>query len=206
MVTTVQNWMIDLQHCGAPIGFALLLIGVVLTLGGWRVRKGAVPASFGLVGLLAGVYLFQADGQQWLYPAVGLVVLALSSYLMGERAAALLGGLIGAAIVNYVGERFGLRGATLWALTAIGLAACTALSLIDLRQVIIVITSFEGAVLIAAAGVSFLSSVPWIANQFRGTSGGWSILALFTLLVPTVIGTMLQMADAKQRDCGIIGA
>lgn len=204
MVDTVENWVRYLQQSGVLIGLPLLLGGVILALGGWRIRKAAVPASFGLIGILIGLLLGKGSGQDWLYAAVGFVVLGAVGCLLGDRTVALLGGLIGAGVFNYLAEGLGFSGAGLWAITAIGMMACAALSFINLRQVVIVVTSFEGAVLVVSASVAFFAGVPWIANRFRGTSWCWSLVVLFMLMVPTVIGAMMQMADAKQRDAGIV--
>lgn len=204
MVTTVHSLVTYLQHASPLIGLPLLLAGVLLAVGGWRIRKSAVPASFGLIGVLIGLQLGKTQDQDWLCGAVGFILLAVIGRLLADRAVVVLGGLIGAGMVNYLAARLGLDGAALWVTTAIGMVVFAAFSFIDLRQVVILITSFEGAVLLVSAGVAFVAGVPWIANQFRGTSWGWALLGPFVLLVPTVIGTMMQMADAKQHDRGMV--
>ncbi|HUU81940.1 MAG TPA: hypothetical protein VM243_00425 [Phycisphaerae bacterium] len=204
MVTTVQSWVLYLQQSGALLGLPLLLTGVVLAWGGWRIRKGAIPISYGLAGILIALMLAKGHDPQWFYALAGFIVMTLIGFLLRERAAGFLGGLIGAGIVNYAAEHFGLSGPVLWVVTAIGMAVFSALSFIDLRQVVILITSFEGAVLVVSAGAAFFAHVPWVAERFRGTTGGWSLVAAFVLLVPTVIGSLVQMADAKQQDCGVI--
>jgi hypothetical protein len=206
VITNIQNWVIYLQNSSELIGVPLLLVGVVLALGGWRIRKVTIPASFGLIGGLIGMLVGEPSGQEWLYALLYGVVLGVAGHVLGARGVGLLGGLIGAGIVNCLAEHFGLEGAILWVVTLIGLSVFTAVSFLDVRQVVILITSFEGAVLVVSACVAFFSSVPWVANQFRGTAWGWALIVPFLLLVPTVIGTLLQTADARQSECGIIGS
>ncbi len=205
MLTTIRDSVFYLQTCSPLVGLTLLAFGSILALGGWRIRKGAMPASFGLVGVLAGIYLCKSSGQEWLYAAIGFVVMGVVGHLLGNRAPAVLGGMIGGGIANCLADSLALTVALVWLLTAIGVIAAVAMSFLHLRNVVIVITSFEGAALIVAAGVIFFSGVPWVANQFHGTSVGMLFVVGFTLLVPTVIGSMLQIADVTRSDGTIIG-
>ena len=125
--------------------------------------------------------------------------------MLGNRAPAVLGGMIGGGIANCLADGCDLSETLLWIRTAIGVIATGAFSFLHLRNVVIVITSFEGAALIVAAGVIFFSGVPWVANQFHGTSVGLLFVVGFTLLVPTVVGSMLQIADVTRSDGTIIG-
>ena len=195
-----------LQQSSGLIGIPLAVAGIVLVAAGWRLWRVAVVLSFGILGATAGALLAGQGGPELAYGAIGAVVLGAASYPKAKYSSALLGGIIGAGIFNCIFAGFGLTGGALAIVTAIGLVLFTAVSFLDVRQVIIIITAFEGAVLVVSAAIAFVAEVPGVFNYFRSMATGSSIFVPFLLLVPTVVGTMLQMADANRRADGQIGA
>ena len=131
--------------------------------------------------------------------AVGFALAAAASFPPVFYAVAVLGGIIGAGLANYLAEGMGLDSWILWVITAIGLIVCTALSFINLRHVIIAVTAVEGGVLLLSAVVAILSKVPGPFNYFRQMAFETSIFVPFLVLVPAVVGAFLQAADANQR-------
>ncbi|MCH7814413.1 MAG: hypothetical protein IID40_10385 [Planctomycetes bacterium] len=87
--------------------------------------------------------------------------------------------------------------------SVVALGGACALSILHQREIIVVVTSFEGAVLMISAAVAMLSTVPGLFNYFRNMAHEGSIFIPFILLVPTVVGTMSQLADVKRRDSGL---
>ncbi len=196
----VREWAAYLQHSDALIGLPLGVAGVMLLFGGWRIWKGAVVLSFGLLGALVGIAIGGDRQQEMLYGAIGFLVAGGLSMPPVFYAVGVLGGIIGAGMVNYFAAQAGLVGAVLWIATAIGAITAGALSFINLRQVIIVITSFEGAVLVLSAIVALLSLERGLHGFFNQMAFESAIFIPFVMLVPTVCGVLLQSADAKQKD------
>ena len=198
-----QEWVMYLRQSGALLGIPLALGGLVLMLGGWRLWKPAVVLTFGIIGAGVGAPLAKSPDEVWLYAAIGGIVLAGTSYPAIKYSVAVLGGIIGAGLVYYAFTGFGLTGWPLWLGCSVALAGACALSILHQREIIVVVTSFEGAVLILSAAVAMLSTVPGLFHYFRNMAHEGSIFIPFILLVPTVVGTMSQLADVKQRESGL---
>ena len=195
----IREWILWLKQVDALAGIPLVVAALALMLGGWRIWKVAVVLTLGLLGLGVGVMLGDTPSEQQLYGAIGFAVVAAASFPPVFYAVAVLGGIIGAGLVNYLAEGMGLDGQVLWVITAIGLIVATALSFINLRQVIIAVTAVEGGVLLLSAVVAMLSKVPGPFNYFRQMAFETSIFVPFLVLVPAVVGAFLQAADANQR-------
>lgn len=204
MITSVQQWVTYLKEAGGLIGVPLALGGLVLMAGGWRLWRPAIVLSFGVIGAAAGACLAPPMHPVWLYALGGAVLLGAASFPKPRYSVSLLGGIVGAGIVNYACEAVGLGPPTLWVVTGIALLAATAVAFLDVRQVIIMVTAFEGAVLVVSAAVAFVAEMPGLFNYFRSMAYGGGVFVPFLLLVPTVVGTLLQMADAKQKDSGLV--
>ncbi|MCP4247383.1 MAG: hypothetical protein GY778_10085 [bacterium] len=198
-----HEWVLYLRQSGTLMGIPLALSGLILMLGGWRLWKLAVVLTFGIIGTAVGAQLARSPDQVWLYAAIGCIVLAGVSYPPVKYSVAVLGGLIGAALVHYTITGFAVTGWALWLGSGVALAGAFALSLLHQREIIVVVTSFEGAVLIISAAVALLSTVPGLFHYFRAMAHEGSIFIPFLLLVPTVVGTMSQLADVKKRDSGL---
>jgi len=203
MVTWVSDWVRYLQQSGGLLGIPLLLGGVVLMLSGWRLWKVAVTFSFGIIGAVIGVMIAEGGQYSLLYAGIGFVLLGAASYPPVNYSVVVLGGAIGASIINYLFSGFGLAPVALWTITGIGLVASCALAFLNLRQVVVLVTSFEGAVLLLSAAVAFLSEVPELFHFFRPMAYKGSFFVPFLLLVPTVVGTMIQLADVNRKGVGI---
>jgi len=193
-----------LQRSGGLMALPLAVGALILMFGGWRIWKVAVVLSFGLVGGTVGMLIAKDPGDRWMYAAAGFLALGAISVPPVNYSVAVLGGVIGGALCHYVSLDLGLGGVPLWLVTLLGLGICTAVSFIYLRQIIIVVTSFEGAVLLVSAAVALLSTTPRLFNYFRTMAYEGSIFLPFVVLVPTVIGTMCQMADVNRKGVSIV--
>jgi len=203
VVTWVQEWVRFLQQSGALFGFPLALGGLILMFGGWRLWKFAVVLSFATIGALVGAFLAGGSANTPWYALGGFLLLGVASYPPINYSIVALGGVIGATIVNYIFAGLNLPPNALWLITGIGLIVSCALAFLNLRQVIVVVTSFEGALLLLSAAVSFLSEVPGLFGYFRAMVYEGSIFLPFLVLVPTVVGTLIQLADVNRRQVSV---
>ncbi|MHC4064158.1 MAG: hypothetical protein ACYSUQ_10150 [Planctomycetota bacterium] len=203
MVNWVNDWLFYLRDSSGLIGFPLALGGVVLMAGGWRIWKVAVILTFGIIGAVIGTMLAKGGPDSMFYATIGFLVLGGASYPPANYSIVLIGGIIGAGIFNFAFAGFGLAPGALWAITGIGLIASCAIAFLNLRQVIAVVTAFQGAVLMLSAAVAFVAEVPGLYNYFRAMAHKGSIVLPFLLLVPTVVGTLIQLADVNRRGAAI---
>ncbi len=195
----IREWIVWLRQTDALAGIPLATAALALMLGGWRLWKVAVVLTFGILGAVAGVMLAGSPSEELLYGVIGFALAAGASFPPVFYAVAVLGGIIGAGLVNYLAESMGFSGPLLWLITAVALIGTTALSFINLRQVIILVTAFEGGILLLSAVIVMLSKVPGPFNYFRQMVFETSIFVPFLVMVPAVIGAFLQAADANQR-------
>ena len=182
------------------VAVPLAVGGLGLVFSGWRVWKLAVVLSFGCLGALAGMLFGQDHERQLLYALVGFVVVGAASFPPVLYSVAVLGGILGAGMVNHTAGNMGLTGSVLWMLTSVGMIFGTALAFLNLRQVVMIVTSFLGSALLLSAVVAGLAKIPGMFNYFYDMAFESSIFLPFVMLVPTVVGTFLQAADANQKD------
>ncbi|UCG17008.1 MAG: hypothetical protein JSV19_03025 [Phycisphaerales bacterium] len=203
MITSIEQWVILLQKSDSLVGLPLCAVGLALALGGWRLWKVSVVGTFALIGGVLGVLLADKPGDQGLYAIAGAALLGVGSFPPANYSIAVLGGLISAGITHMTLSPLSIGGWPLWIAVGLAFAVCTALSYVYLRQVIVIVTSFEGAVLVVSGMVALVSEVPQLFKFFRGISADYWFFVPFLLLVPTVVGCMLQLADVRQRDSGM---
>ena len=65
---------------------------------------------------------------------------------------------------------------------------------------------FEGAALLLSGLVPVLSTVPGIFRFFESLTRSSDIFFPFAVMVPTLVGVFLQMADARNKDSGMTQA
>lgn len=203
MITSIGQWAAFLSASDSLLGLPLCAAGLALILGGWRLWKAAVVVTFALIGGAIGVLLADTPQNQMLYAGIGAVLLGGASLPPANYSIAVLGGLISAAILHTTVAPLITRPLPLWILVGSVFFACAALSYVYVRHVIVIITSFEGGVLMVSGLVAVASDYPQLFNFFRTISANYWFFMPFLLLVPTAMGCMLQMADVRQRDSGM---
>lgn len=195
---SIQDWLMFLRNSHSAIGFPLIVTGLALMLFGWRLWKVAVILSFGVIGTIAGAMLLGPIENQMLY-AVGIgAVCGLASAWPVKYSVSALGGILGAGVANGYLERFGMSGATLWGGTGAALVGCTAISLINRRHVVILVTAFIGAVLLLSGLTTWLMSIPSIFGTFKSMAAWSAIVLPFLVLVPTVMSCFYQIAEVRR--------
>lgn len=199
----IHDWVTLLRTTDPLVALPLAVGGLGLILSGWRFWKLAVVLSFGSLGALAGMIFGRDQELQLVYGFVGFVVVGGASFPPVLYSVAVLGGILGAAMVNHTAGNMGLTGSVLWMLTAIGMICGTALAFLNLRQVVMMVTSFLGSALLLSAVVAGLAKSPGMFNYVYDMALESSIFLPFVMLVPTVVGTFLQAADANGKDFSV---
>jgi hypothetical protein len=205
VITSIGQWVTFLQRCDWLVGLPFIAVGLILALAGWRLWKIAVVVTFASLGWILGLWVAGGSDTAVLYAALGAVILGAASAPTAPYSIAALGGFIVAGIAEITLSELSLTSWPLWISIGVCFAAATALSFVYLRHVIVIVTAFEGAVLLVSGAVAIVSETPSIFNFFRSISTNYWFFLPFLLLVPTVVGCLLQMADVKQRDSGLTG-
>jgi len=201
-------WLNYLEHADPFVGIPLTLIGLALMFMGWQFRLVAIPSIFALVGLIIGTISFEPISSKLLIGGLIGLALAASSHFYAKTAVSLLSGLCGAFILaGYLTtfENLRLPDIAHWGAAGFGFIACMALSFISHREMVITITSFVGA-LFLISGINAI--LPQAAPTFHGTVSSFladypAFLTPFLAGGPTLIGTLVQMANADKSDAGV---
>lgn len=193
-------WLNFLNHAEPLVGLPLLAFGAALVLSGWRLWRAIVVLNFMLVGLGAGYAVCHLSGTpadwRWMAGLAGL--LGVAALVFTRFAAPLLGGVAGGIVGHLVLNGLGLYGPVLWLITAIAFAAAAGWSYSYRQQVQAVLTSMEGGVLFASGMAVMLPEVPILYKFFASMTATSPFMIGFYILVPTVVGVMLQQADLNR--------
>jgi len=203
VIPSLSEWTGFLRSSDALIGLPLVMAGIVLILLGWRMWRISLAVTYALLGFAVVTVYGDAAEQQLMYGVVGGLVLAIISGVLANQAVCVLGGIVGAGISHKVLAGVGLTDAALWAATGLSLLIFSAIAFINRRKVVIVVTSFQGAVLLISGLAVFIMANPWFNAFFRGAAN-WAtaIFIPFVVMVPTVIGCFLQVADIRRHESG----
>lgn len=192
MITSLTDWVAFLRSSDTLIGLPLTLGGLALMLFGWRLWRGCMVLSFGLIGMGVASY-YTADDPNQLYYSLGAgVILAFISYWPVNYSIAMLGGLIGGAFIMHMLEGMGFYGPLLWVLAGAALVAGAGLAFINRQLVVIAVTAFEGAVLLVSGIAALMMTMPALYGTFASHA---AFIIPFGLLVPTVMSCFYQVSE-----------
>lgn len=195
---SIDSWLRFLESSSSAAGFPLVVAGAGLMLFGWRMWRICVILSFGLIGAIVTAYLVGGGDNQWLYTVAGGAAVGVLSYWPARYALALLGGLIGGGLVVYSLDSIGIAGTALWGLGLTSFIACIALAVLNRQGVVVIVTSFLGAVLLVSGLVAWSMATPSLYKTFQGLAGGSAIVIPFLILVPTVMSCFYQGAEVRR--------
>ena len=199
-MVSLHSWLVFLKDAGSSVGFPLVVGGLGLMLFGWRCWKICVMLAFGAIGAAVAAYWVGACDNQWLYALIGGLALGLLSFWPVNYAICVLGGLMGAGFAHLVLETLGLRGTSLGIAAGTAFLACTAYSLINRQRIVILTTSFLGAMLLLSGLTSWVMALPTFYANMRNLVEGTSIAMPFILIVPTVMSSFYQLAEVRRAN------
>jgi hypothetical protein len=190
--------MTFVQQMDPLTGIPLVLGGLTLMAFGWRLWKVCVALTFGLIGCGVGAILGEGTQHQALFGLGGLVLLGLASFGPVKHSLDLLGGIVGAVILMAILKALGLEGPALWVAGGVALICFTALSAINRRYVLILITAFEGAVLLVTGALALMTSTPGMLGVVKSMAAASAIVVPFILLVPTTMSFFYQVSEVRR--------
>lgn len=199
----IQQWLSCLQDARDAAAPLLMIAALILMLFGWRLWKVCVIFSFGLIGAGLGGTLAGESSDQWYFVLIGAVVLGFASYLFANLAIGALGGLIGVCTMLYFLTQLNLSDSTLWALSGAGLLTGAAYSLLYRQHLIVLVTSFLGALLLLSGFAAVAMSSPGIMSTIRSMASSSGIVVPFLILVPTVMSSFYQVSDMRRTGTSV---
>ena len=207
IVPTRQEYFRFLDELDPALGLMLALAGLVYVVMGWRVVKVLLVLNgVGLGGVLGVQLGWTAFGSSGFWPIAfalaGAVLLGTAAASMFRLAAtfcaALAGGFVGALMVGLFIPRpdVQLVGAI------VGLLLAGSLVFVAFEQIVIVVLSFQGALMTVSGVLVALSQETGFLRSFREMAIKGSLLIPFCVIALTVIGTCLQLAGLRGGGSG----
>ncbi len=198
VLTSLDDWLYFLKESPNAAGFPLVVAGLGMMLFGWRMWKVCVMLAFGMIGTTVCAAAVGHRADQWLLALAGGATLGLISYWLVKYALTLLGGLLGAALVISSLGKSGVEGIGLWAAGGVALVGCTAFAFLNRHYVVIVVTSFMGAILLVSGLSAWVMASPGFFRSLHTLAAGSAFVLPFAILVPTVISFFYQAAEMRR--------
>ena len=198
MITSVQDWLSLLRDSHTATGFPLIVGGLALMLFGWRLWKVAVVLAFGVFGTVAAAVILGPRKDQLMYALGSGVFCALLSSWPLHYSVSALGGILGGMITYGCLSRFGMESAMLWGCSGAAFVACTAMSVLNRRHVVILVTAFLGAMLLLSGLMTLVMTNAGLFGTFRSMAAWSAIVIPFLVLVPTVMSCFYQIAEVRR--------
>jgi len=196
---SVEDWLDILTCYGLAVGFCLAGMGLACTLLGWRVSRLVVAADYLVVGILVGVGVVGQSWSVWVVgPVLGLALMA-AGWLYPRHAARLIAAVFGAYCAGACVRH--LQGSPTPVVIGgtIGFLVVGALSIVLHDEVVVVLTSAQGAALFVAGVVILMYAHP-------GWYGGLHDLAVrFHIFMPMMIaglagiGVFFQLSEIQEE-------
>ena len=169
--------------------------GVVCLFYGWRVFKILVVINFGLFGLIAGMKLTEKIvrlNNQLMGGLIGMGVLAVLSVPLMRWAVCILGAAAGGIFTSGIWYACGLPEQYIWAGGLIGVVAGGMISFIIFKVAVILFSSLWGSALIVVGSLALLYINPGTSDTVQRLVFHIKWFLPVTLMVPTIIGFILQ--------------
>ncbi|MBI1336816.1 MAG: hypothetical protein GC164_07630 [Phycisphaera sp.] len=196
-----------LQTMGVVWATIFFIAGLVCLLNGYKFYKPVVVTLALLIGIFAGYALSsRMQAPAYIVSACLGLLMAVVCFPLMKYAVAVLGGLTGAFIganvwtamvsVVYKGDAGRIQEAAqlnfIGAL--VGLMLCGMLAFILFKFAVVIFTSMSGSTVAVLGGLALLLQVPGIGTSVTDTLSGHAVVIPLLVVVPALIGLILQHA------------
>jgi len=179
-----------------------IAFGAILLFHGWRIYKMLVVISFALLGLFLGMLAGERVGSPLWGAVIGMLVLGFLAIPLMQWAISILGaiagGILGASFwyAGNLPDKYVLAGAL------IGIVAGGMISFIVIKAAVILFTSLQGAILVAAGVLALLADWQQTAARTRDVffEQRWFVPVLLAII--TALGVYMQAKFNKGGDIG----
>ena len=184
----------QITELGLVEALTFICFGVVCLLYGWRIFKILVTLCFALIGLFGGLIVNEklvGGNGMWL-GLMGIVMMAVLSLPLMRWGVSALGAVSGGILAGGVWYAFELPENYIWAGALAGLIAGGMISFIVFKLAVVLFTSFGGGTLIVTAVLAILHTYMFEPDQIRELVFNHNWFLPVALLVPTVVGIIVQ--------------
>ncbi len=196
----LPSLMEDVARQGLVVGLVLAGAGLVFIMLGSRIFKALICISFGVVGFFIGASMPVSGPAQLGLGMLAAAGLSAASVFFTKFAVAVLAGGWVSVMVQGLVYRLGINEHVSLALTVFAFAGAVSLSFIMYHEIIAFVTSLEGSVLCLGALIIFFSQSSLMWSHFRALLLNNPVFGPFLILVGTVTGFYLQLADQRAKE------
>jgi len=176
----------------------MCVAGAVVAVLGWRMWRAASVVSLALLGAFGGQLISSQDAFALMFVAGGAAFGVLVGVALFQYAATILGGVVGGVVLLCLMHPLGITGPIVWVVAGVGFIGAVAWSFANQHRVVVVITAIEGSALFVSGFAVMLQEWPTAYHYMRTTAMHHAAIFPFFILVPTVIGVCLQLADSAR--------
>jgi hypothetical protein len=195
----VLEWTRYMEGTGSMVGLVSAVAGMCFVLYGWRMYEVALLLVYGAVGAGVGASLAPQSVPVAVTATAGVLVFVGVGVALRKYAAPMLAGSVAALIAWYVLAPTSVPSPTTYIVMALACVAVMTVSMSNLRGCTIAVTAFIGAILVVSGLVALVADSRALFPHYRNMRA-FGLFIPFLLLVPTVCGILLQMADAQGKD------
>ena len=202
------DYVSDLETLGQLQAVALVLVGVVFLIFGFKYFKALVIVNAAALGALCGMYVGTLTGRANLPLLLGLA----GAVLLGALAwptikycvclmGALAGGLVGFALWHFIANLINNEGMLgyAWAGGLIGMVALGMLAFVLFRTAVMIFTAVQGSVMIVSGICAVLLAFDGIHDSVRSGLVENDNLLKLLFGVPAVVGFAYQFSIDRTK-------
>lgn len=207
-IPTRRELVGQLAALGTLEAVALVIGGLACMLQGWKIFKVVIIVNAAMLGLLVGWGiggLLQGERAPLFCGIAGGLLLAALAWPTMKYAISIMGaaagGLLGLIAWQYVAEAAGKTDLQTysWVGALVGLITLGLLALVIFKLVVMIFTSFQGALMAVSGVVGLLLKNPTIHDNLRSNLETNMHLLPLLVGVPALVGFTLQQAAVAKK-------
>jgi len=183
------NWC---QAVGPGLAAFFLAAGIIFLLWGYPTFRYLIMLNCGIVGAYLGAAMGKKADTVLAGALIGGFIAAALAWPMMKWAVALTGASIGAVLGAAFWRVSGQAPDYDWAGGLTGFIAFGMLSFIVYRGGIILYTSLQGGLLLAAGMLALLEKYPSVAERLQSTLKEQPALVPLSIIIPAIVGLVYQ--------------
>ncbi len=203
MRNVVLQWLLLMQGMDNVLGLVLFLCGMGFLLTGWQFARVAILFTYAIMGASAGYFIGEYQGNPLMLSGIGLVSLFGLGYVLNRYASPILSGTLGSLTFWTMLGPTTVPAPTIYIVLGLAFLTVFIFSVSHVRETIIVITSFVGALFIVSGIVALASNSRTFGPHYQSLSS-YGFFFPFLLLVPTISGILIQHGAARSQDNGSV--
>lgn len=182
------------------LGMPAAVLGLLMMLMGWRFQQVAVAGTYAVIGGVLAWSMTPVDEFRWL---ATVSIAAAGAYLavkLYRFAVPVLGGLVGVCVMGGMLRALPIDPVFVMLATIVSFIALGATAFVLFRQVVIVITAFEGSLLLVSGLLMLAQEYPSWAGSFHQLVRQHTMLGPFTVIAMALTGIFTQLAATRQQE------